>query len=114
VLCCSDIALFHRIRRVVWSGLVWSGLVWPGCRCAQSRASAESFLPLAESDAAFEMVQLLLAFDRRHNDGQIDLVLALPVAAAHGASLQTVRWWLANVVAVVALVATLVVVMVLL
>ena len=52
---------------------------------------AESFLPMWELDTAATMVNSLLRFDRQHNDSQIDLVLALPVAAAAGASPSTMQ-----------------------
>ncbi len=54
-------------------------------------AGVDAFLPRAERDTAARMVAALLRFDRVYNEGQIDLVLALPVAAEAGASLATVR-----------------------
>lgn len=51
----------------------------------------ETFLPLIESDVSAEMVTMILEFDKTYNDGQIDVVLSLPLAAERGASYSTIK-----------------------
>ena len=60
----------------------------PSQRIARN-VGAETFLPSHQRDVATQLVKLLLDFDLKHNNRQIDLVIALPVAAANGASLAT-------------------------
>lgn len=58
---------------------------------SSNNADLESCFPSEVQDTAAGMVEALLAFDRRFNDGQIDLVLALPLAAGAGASPTTLK-----------------------